>query len=153
MPVAFSSSEAVDYLLAFFLLVVGLGLGWALFELASAFGRLASFIRSSEREVMPVINKVGGSVDRVNAQLDKLDQATDSAVDAVGAVDEVVRALSFSVTRPIERIVGLSTGLSHGFATLRTKRSWRGAVQSAKEASARRQAEFEQELRRHGAGG
>ena len=49
------------------------------------FDRLSSLLRSSERELIPVISKVGGSVDRVNAQLDKLDPATDSAVDAVEA--------------------------------------------------------------------
>jgi hypothetical protein len=153
MLASVSASDVADYFLAFFLLVVGLGLGWALLKLADTFAKTASFIKSSEREVMPVINKVGGSVDRVNNQLDKLDQATDSAVDAVAAVDEVVRALSFSVRRPIEILVGLTSGVQYGFATLRKKRSWRGAVQSAKEASARREADFEQQLRRTGGTG
>ena len=48
-----------------------------------------------------MINKVGGTVDRVNRQLDKLDTATDSAVDAVEAVDEAVRTVSFAVKRPV----------------------------------------------------
>jgi uncharacterized protein YoxC len=148
MPVAFSSGDAVRYLLAFFLLVVGLGLGWALIALASTFARLASFIRGIESEVLPVINKVGGSLDRVNTQLDKLDQATDSALDAVAAVDQVVRTLSISVRRPVEKLVGLSSGVSHGFATLRAKRDWRSALRSAKEASERREADFAEELRR-----
>jgi hypothetical protein len=148
MLVGFTSGDAVRYLLAFFLLVVGLGLGWALITLASTFGRLASLIRGAEREVLPVISKVGGSIDRVNGQLDKLDQATDSALDAVAAVDQVVRTLSLSVKRPVEKLVGLSSGVSHGFATLRAKRDWRGAVQSAKVASARREADFAEELRR-----
>ena len=47
-------------------------------------------------------------MDRVNAQLDKLDQATDSAVDAVEAVDEAVRAVSFAVKRPVQKLAGLS---------------------------------------------
>lgn len=148
MLVAFSSGDAVRYLLAFFLLVVGLGLGWALIALASTFARLASFLRGAESEILPVINKVGGSVDRVNGQLDKLDQATDSALDALAAVDQVVRTLSLSVRRPVEKIVGLSSGISHGFATLRARRDWRSAVQSGKEASARREADFGEEIRR-----
>ena len=57
-----------------------------------------------------MINKVGGSVDRVNHQLDKLDTATDSAVDAVEAADEAVRAASFAVKRPVQKAVGLSAG-------------------------------------------
>ena len=66
---------------------------------------------------MPVISKTGGTVDRVNRELDKIDPATDSAVDAVVAVDEAVRAVSFAVKRPIEKLVGASAGARHGFAT------------------------------------
>jgi hypothetical protein len=100
---------------------------------------------------LPVISKVGGSVDRVNAQLDKLDQVTDSAVGAVGAVDEAVRAASFAVKTPVRKIAGFSAGVSHGFATLRARRSWRGAVDSARAAAARREADLDEELRRtHG---
>ena len=147
MLVAFSSGDAARYLLAFFLLVVGLGLGWALLRLAATFGRVSSFIRGTERELLPVINKVGESVDRVNAQLDKLDHATDSAIDAVDAVDQAVRTVSFAVKRPVQKLAGLSSGVSHGWATLRARRDWRGAVQSAKEASARREADLDDELR------
>ena len=100
MVVAFSFGDLADLALAVFLVAVGLGLSWAFLRLAVTFDRLSSLIRGAEREVLPVINKVGGSVDRVNAQLDKLDTATDSAVDAVEAVDEAVRAVSFAVKRP-----------------------------------------------------
>jgi hypothetical protein len=144
---ATSAGEVADYLLAFFLLVTGLGLGYALFRLAGVFERLSSLIAGAEREALPVVNKAGGTIDRVNGQLDKLDPATDSAVDAVIAIDQAVRALSFSVRRPIELIVGVTTGISHGWSTLVAKRDWRSAVASAKEASARRQADFEEELR------
>jgi uncharacterized protein with gpF-like domain len=98
--------------------------------------------------LLPVINKVGGSVDRVNLQLDKLDVATDSAVDAVEAVDEAVRAVSFAVKRPVQKLTGLSAGVTHGWATLRARRDWRSAVETAKEAAARREADLEEELSR-----
>jgi hypothetical protein len=83
----------------------------------------------------------------VNVQLDKLDQVTDSAVDAVEAVDQTVRTVSLAVKAPVRKAAGLSSGLAHGWATLRTKRDWRSAVDSAKEASARRQADLDEELR------
>lgn len=149
MLVAFSPSDAAYLALAVFLLAVGLGLGYAFIRLGGTFGRLSAFIRGTELELLPVISKVGGSVDRVNAQLDKLDQATDSAVDAVEAVDEAVRAVSFAVKTPVQKLAGLASGLSHGFATLRAKRSFGQAVERAKEASHRRQTDLEEELR-HG---
>jgi hypothetical protein len=143
---ATTSGDIVNYALAIFLIAVGAVLAFVLVKLAGVFGRVASFIRGAEREMMPVINKVGGSVDRVNHQLDKIDPATDSAVDTVVAVDETVRAVSYAVKRPIEKLLGVSAALSHGFATLRTKRSWKAATQSAKEAAARREQDFDEEV-------
>ena len=147
MVIAFSFGDLADLALAVFLVAVGVGLGWAFLRLAVTFDRLSSLIRGTEREVLPVINKVGGSVDRVNAQLDKLDQATDSAVDAVDAIDQTVRTVSFAVKTPVQKLAGLASGLSHGVATLRTRRSWSEAVERGKEASRRRQADLEEELR------
>jgi uncharacterized protein YoxC len=145
---AFSAGDAADVALAVFLIAVGLGLAWALVRLAATFGRLSSFIRGTEQELLPVISKVGGSVERVNAQLDKLDQVTDSAVEAVDAVDQTVRTISFAVKTPVRKVAGLSSGLSSGFATLRARRDWRSAVESAKAAAARREADLDEELRR-----
>ncbi len=146
MVASFTWSDAADLALAIFLIVVGLGLGWALLALGRTLGRLSALIRGAQDELLPVVNKVGGSVDRVNSQLDKLDIATDSAVDAVGAIDQAVRTVSVSVRRPVIAAAGLSTGVSHGVATLRARRDWKAAVASAKEASARRRADLHEEL-------
>jgi uncharacterized protein YoxC len=148
--VAFSFGDLASLALAVFLIAVGLGLGWAFLRLAVTFDRLSSLIRGAEDEVLPVINKVGGSVDRVNAQLDKLDTATDSAVDAVVAVDEAVRSVSYAVKTPVQKLVGLSAGVSHGWASLRTRRNWREAVDEAKAAAARRERDLDEELKAHG---
>jgi len=64
---------------------------YLLVRLGGTVGRLSAFISGAEREILPVINTVGGSVDRVNGQLDKVDRIMDSAVDAAGSVDTAVR--------------------------------------------------------------
>lgn len=147
MIVAFSFGDLADLALAIFLLAVGVGLGWAFLRLAVTFDRLSSLIRGAELEVLPVINKVGGSVDRVNAQLDKLDAATDSAVDAVVAADEAVRSVSYAVKTPVQKLTGLAAGVSHGWASLRTRRNWREAVDEAKAAAERRERDLDEELK------
>jgi len=147
--VAFSFGDLASLALAIFLIAAGIGLGWAFLRLAVTFDRLSSLIRGAEREVLPVINKVGGSVDRVNQQLDKLDTATDSAVDAVVAVDEAVRSVSYAVKTPVQKLAGLSAGVSHGWASLRTRRNWREAVDEAKAAAARRERDLNEELKAH----
>jgi uncharacterized protein YoxC len=145
--IAFSFGDLADLALAIFLVAAGIGLGWALLRLAVTFDRLSSLIRGAEREVLPVINKVGGSVDRVNAQLDKLDTATTSAVEAVGAVDEAVRTVSFAVKRPVQKLTGFSAGVSHGWASFKTRRNWRDAVDEGKVAAARRERDLDEELK------
>ena len=136
--------------LAFFLLAVGLGLAYMFFRLGETLKRLSAFIRGTERELLPVIAKVGGSVDRVNGQLDKLDVVTDSAVDAVESVDTAVRAVSFAVTTPVKKATGWTAGLRHGAAALKARRDWRAAVAEAKQAAARREADLVDELTQTG---
>lgn len=149
MPVAdFTPGDLAYVALAVFLVATGLSLGYAFFRLGGTLQRLSSFIRGTERELLPVINKVGGSVDRVNLQLDKVDQMTDSAVDAVDNVDSAVRTVSFAVRRPVQKIAGFTAGLSHGVASFKVKRDWNEAVRTGKEAAARREADLEDELRR-----
>jgi uncharacterized protein YoxC len=147
MILAFSSGDLAYLALAVFLLATGLALGWAFVRLAVTFDRLSSLIRGAEREVLPVISKVGGSVDRVNTQLDKLDTATDSAVDAVEAMDEAVRSVSFAVKRPVQKTAGFAAGLSHGWASFRARRDWRAAVAEARSAATRRERDLDEELR------
>lgn len=146
---AFSYGDLAHLALAVFLISLGICGGWALLRLAVTLDRVSSFIRGTERHVLPVIDKVGGSIDRVNAQLDKMDTATTSAVDAVVAVDEAVRTVSFAVKRPVQKLTGLSAGISHGWSSLKTRRSWREAVDEARAAAARRERDLEDELKSH----
>ncbi len=143
---AFVWSDLAYLALSVFLFAVGLSLAYMLLRLGGTFGRLSAFIKGSQDELLPVIGKVGGTVDRVNAQLDKVDVVTDSAVDAADSVDTAVRAVSFAVTRPVQKLSGLAAGLSFGLSDLKTHRNWRRAVQTGKEAAAQRERELAEEL-------
>jgi uncharacterized protein YoxC len=144
---AASAGDIASYALAAFLVAVGAGLAYAFVRLGGTFGRLSSFIKGTEQEVLPVIHKVGESVDKVNQQLDKVDRVTDSAVDMADSADTAVRAVSMAITRPVEKISALAAGLTHGAASLKAHRDWSEAVRVAKEAAARRERDLEEELR------
>ena len=92
-----------------------------------------------------MIDKVEGSVNRSTGQLDKVDKITDSAVDAADSVDTAVRAVSFAVTRPVQKKSGFAAGVSFGVADLKVRRDWRtrpgeGGRGPARERSRRRAA-------------
>jgi uncharacterized protein YoxC len=146
MTVASTAGNIADYALAAFLILTGLGLAYAFYWLGATFQRLSSFIRGVERETLPVINKVGGSVDRVNGQLDKMDRVTDSAVDAAESVDTAVRAVSFAIARPVQKLSGVAAGIAHGASSLKARRGFGDAVADAKDAAARREEELAEEL-------
>src|SRR5438270_6890633 len=147
---AFTWGDLWRLALAVFLIAVGLSTAYLLVRLGGTVGRLSALISGAERELLPVINKVGGSVDRVNGQLDKVDRITDSAVDAADSVDRAVRAVSMAITRPVQKLSGLAAGVSFGAAHFKTKRDWRHAVAAGKTAAARREQELNEELHNPG---
>ena len=118
--------------------------------MGGTFGRLSSFIRGTERDLLPVIVKAGGTVDRVNDQLDKLDVVTDSAVSMADSADTAVRAVSTAITTPVKKVSGLAAGVAHGFSAFRARRDPGEAVRVAKDAAAQRESELDEELRRRG---
>jgi hypothetical protein len=147
---ASTASDVLDYALAAFFIATGLGLAYMLLRLGGTFGRLSSFLRGTERDLLPVFVKAGGTVDRVNDQLDKLDVVTDSAVSMADSADTAVRAVSTAITTPVKKVTGLAAGVSHGVAAFRARRDVGDALTVAKEAASRRETELDEELRSAG---
>ena len=147
---AFTWGDLWRLALAVFLIAVGLSLAYLLVRLAGTAVRVSAFIRGAGDSFLPVIGKVGGSVDRVNGQLDKVDRVTDSVVDAAESVDTAVRAVTLAITRPVQKVSGFAAGVSYGAADFKTRRDWRHAVQAGKEAAARREIDLANELREVG---
>jgi ABC-type transporter Mla subunit MlaD len=147
---ASASGDVLNYALAIFFIAGGLGLAYMLVRLGGTFARLSSLLQGTERDFLPVLQKAGGTVDRVNDQLDKLDVVTDSAVSMAESADTAVRAVSTAITAPVKKVTGLAAAISHGAGALKTRRDVGEAVSVAKEAAARREAELEEELRSAG---
>jgi hypothetical protein len=147
---ASTPSDILDYALSAFFVASGAGLAYMLIRMGGTFARLSSFIKGSERDLLPVIIKAGGTVDRVNDQLDKLDSVTDSAVAMADNADTAVRAVSTAITTPVKKVSGLAAAVSHGFSAFRARRDPGEAVRVAKDAAARRESELDEELRNAG---
>ena len=147
MTVAFSAGDAAYWALAIFLVLLGVGSLIALVKLGQLFDRISSLIRGAERDALPVVVKTGGTVDRVNYQLDKLDAVTDSAVSAADSADTAVRAVSTAISKPVEKVSGFTAGVAHGFATFRKRKDMSEAMAAAKEAARRREQDLAEDLR------
>jgi hypothetical protein len=147
MTIAFSAGDLAYGALAIFLVLLGVGSLFALYKLGQLFGRVSSFIRGTERDLLPVIVKTGGTVDRVNYQLDKLDTVTDSAVSMADSADTAVRAVSTAIAKPVEKVSGLAAGIAHGVSSLRKTRNVSDSMDAAKEAARRREQDLAEDLR------
>lgn len=146
MIASFGWSDLAYLALAVFLLLAGLALAYGALRLGGTLSRASSLLEGTENELLPVISKLGGTVDRVNGQLDKVDQITDSAVDAVAGVDTAVRTVTGLVTRPVEKLVGLAAGARHAASSARARGDWREAVRIGKEEALRREQDLADEL-------
>jgi hypothetical protein len=142
----YTASDAAWVALAVFLVLFGVGLFYALYRLGQTFGQMTTSIQHTEAEALPVINKAGGTLDRVNRELDKVDVMTDSAVDAVQAADSIVRTVANVVVTPIQKLAGAVAGLRYGFSSLWTSHDVDEAMRVAREAAIRREQDLQADL-------
>jgi hypothetical protein len=147
MPLAFSASDAAYWGLAIFLVLLGVGSLFALVKLGRMFDKVSSLVGGAERDALPVVVKTGGTVDRVNYQLDKLDTVTDSAVSMADSADTAVRAVSTAISTPVEKVSGFAAGIAHGFASFRKNKNVSDAMGTAKDAARRREQDLADDLR------
>ena len=147
MTVAFSAGDVAYWGLAIFLVLLGVGSIFALLKLGQLFDRLSSLVQGAERDALAVVVKTGGTVDRVNYQLDKLDTVTDSAVSMADSADTAVRAVSTVITTPVEKVSGFAAGIAHGVSSFRRSKSFSEATDAAKEAARRREQDLAEDLR------
>ena len=147
MTVAFSAGDVAYWGLAIFLVLLGVGSIFALLKLGQLFDRLSSLVQGAERDALAVVVKSGGTVDRVNYQLDKLDTVTDSAVSMADNADTAVRAVSTAITTPVEKVSGFAAGIAHGFSSFRKSKNFSEATDAAKDAARRREQDLAEDLR------
>ncbi len=147
MPLGdFTASDVAWIALAVFLVLVALGLAYASWRLGALLGRVTTTVERTEAELLPVLAKTGGALDRVNTQLDRADTITESAADAVLALSKAVRGVSAVVSAPVQALAGLVEGARYGFSSFRTSYDVGEAVRTGREAAERRRRDLAEEL-------
>ena len=96
--------------LAAFLVLLGLGLAYALWRTGRVLLGVEVDLHRTVDEIVPVIAKAAVSVDTVNSQLAKVDLMLDSAVDMTESLDTTVRAVSIAITEPVKKVSGAVAG-------------------------------------------
>ncbi len=115
-------SDVLDAAGAFFLVLVGLTLAYALVRVAATFTRLTQAVDESSRELVPLLGKANETLDHVNVQLADLERVTRTAADTVEATDRRVRTVMGAVTSPVSRLSGAVAGIESGLRSFTQRR-------------------------------
>jgi hypothetical protein len=97
-----------------FFVLFGVGIAFALFRLATVFKHLSSILADANTQVIPLLTRVEGTLDGVNAELGKVDEITGSVAGIVRAAEQTTTAVQGVVTKPIKMVAGLAAGASEG---------------------------------------
>ena len=114
---ASTSSVVLRYAAAFFFVVVAVGILIALLRTAKVLKRVSTLLTDFDKEVMPLINKAGTTVDEVNNELARVNEITKVVVDMTQKAENVVGSVESVIAKPARMIAGLVAGLSQAIAS------------------------------------
>jgi hypothetical protein len=111
------ANAIMDICIGIFFLLFGAGLLYMLLRLAGVFGRTTSILTDVNTEVIPLLARVETTLDRVNAELDQVEQITTSLAQIIKVAETTTVAVHGAMATPIKKIVGLSSAVTEGFSS------------------------------------
>jgi len=103
-------SMAWRYALAFFLVVVAIGLVYLLVKAGKVLGSLKKIVTDLDTELVPLLEKIGTTVDEVNQELDKVNEITGSVVGMTQRIDNTSRAVESALSKPAKKAAAFTAG-------------------------------------------
>lgn len=117
--------------LAFFLVVVGIGIAWACVRLGGLFGRVSGSVGRVTDEVVPILTRAQTTMDGINTEIARVDEIMQTAVATTKGAERAVTSVSKAFTAPARRLSGLAAGVQEAMATFRARRSAEHATEDA----------------------
>ena len=114
---ASAPSMALRYAAAFFLVVVGIGLIYALIRLGRTLGSAEKLLTDVDTEVVPLLKQATETLDGVNTELDKIGVVMTSVVDATEKVDHTTRAVESAISVPAKKAAAFGAGVSQAVSS------------------------------------
>jgi uncharacterized protein YoxC len=110
-------SIALRYAAAFFLVVVGIGLIYALVRLGGTLGSADKLLTDVDGEVVPLLKQATETLDGVNSELDKIDVVMSSVVDVTEKVDQTTRVVESAITVPAKKAAAFGAGVTQAVSS------------------------------------
>ena len=114
---ASTPSMALRYAAAFFLVVVGIGLIYALVRLGGTLGSAEKLLTDVDTEIVPLLKQATETLDGVNTELDKVGVVMSSVVDVTEKVDQTTRVVESAITVPAKKAAAFGAGVSQAVSS------------------------------------
>jgi hypothetical protein len=112
-----NANAIMDICIGIFFLLFGGGLLYMLLRLAGVFGRATNILTDANTEVIPLLTRVETTLDRVNAELDQVEQITTSMAKIIKIAESTLTATHEALASPIKKVAGLSSAVTEGIAS------------------------------------
>jgi hypothetical protein len=111
------ANAIMDICIGIFFLLFGAGLLYMLLRLAGVFTRTTNILADVNTEVIPLLTRVETTLDRVNAELDQVEQITTSLAQIIKVAESTTTAVHGAVAVPIKKFAGLSSAVTEGISS------------------------------------
>jgi uncharacterized protein YoxC len=124
---ASTPGTVLRYAAAFFLIVVAVGMVYALIRLAQTLRRVDKLVEDTDREMVPLLSRAQVTLDQVNSELGKVDEILGSVVNVTSKVDATTNVVQTAVTAPAKKAAAFSAGVSQAVASFFARHDDEGA--------------------------
>jgi hypothetical protein len=112
-----NANAIMDIAIGVFFVLFGVGLFYMLLRLGGVFTRTTHILSDVNLEVVPLLNRVEATLDRVNGELDQVEQITTSVAGIMKVAENTTTAVHGAVSKPIKKVAGLSSAVTEGIAS------------------------------------
>ncbi len=109
-----NANAIMDIAIGVFFILFGVGLLYMLLRLGGVFTRTTNILTDVNTEVIPLLTRVETTLDRVNGELDQVEQITTSVAQMLKVAESTTTAVHDAVEKPIKKVASISSALVEG---------------------------------------
>jgi uncharacterized protein YoxC len=112
-----NANAIMDIAIGVFFILFGVGLLYMLLRLGGVFTRTTKILSDVNTEIVPLLTRVETTLDRVNGELDQVEQITTSVAQVLKIVESTTSAVHGAVAAPIKKVASFSSAVSEGISS------------------------------------
>jgi len=111
------ANAIMDIAIGVFFVLFGIGMLYMLLRLGGVFTRTTKILADVNTEIVPLLTRVETTLDRVNGELDQVEQITTSVAQIVKVAETTTAAVQRAVSKPIKKVASVSSAISEGVSS------------------------------------